>query len=228
MINIENLVNQYLEKDNKKQKEEHSTYSGLISASSLGQCYRRIFYTIHKTEQSNPPDERALRVFSCGNLFHKFLQDIVSTDNRIPERVYKDDVVSVRIDLEAEDAVYEFKSMHSKGFWYMDAEIKNGKTIQEFKIEHCLQVGLGAMCFKKENACLVYISKDDLCIKQFNLKTKDLEPLVTKEVDAIKKVLSVGVLPPPEPRLYGKDKKGNPKECEYCAFKDRCMTEREV
>jgi hypothetical protein len=227
MISIENIVNQYLEKRNEEEKKAHAEYSGLISASLLGQCHRRQFYSIQKIEQSNPPDERALRVFACGNVFHQFIQDIAKENkNYFIESAYKDNTFSVRADAVTEDSVYEFKSMHSKGFWYMDSEIKAGKTIQEFKIEHCLQVGLGAMCFKKENACLVYISKDDLCIRQFNLRTQDLEPLVNKEVDAIKDVLKKAVLPPPEPRLYGKDKKGNYKECQYCAFKDRCMTER--
>jgi len=233
MISIENLVNQYLEKENIKQKEEHSQYSGLISASSLGQCYRRIFYTIQKIEPTNPPDERSLRVFACGNVFHKFVQDIVGQKETIEvEKQFKDDVVSVRADIVTKDGVYELKSQHSKSFWYMDKELKANKKITEFKPDNCLQVGLCAMCFKKENACLVYISKDDLCIRQFNLKTKDLEPLVTKEVDAIKNILKVGNLPPPEPRLYGgnecikKDKKGNVSWT--CQFYDRCMTEREV
>lgn len=229
MVNIENIINKYLSEKQAEESKKHSEYSGLITASILGQCHRRQFYSIMKIEQSNPPDERALRVFACGNVFHEFIQNIVcltlGKDYQI-EVEYKNNDVSIRVDIKGDDAVYELKSQHSRKFWYIQDEIKKGKTLFDFQPEHILQVGLGALMLKKEWACIIYISKDDLCTKQFNFKTKEITPMVIKELSLVKEMLKRATLPPPEPRLYGKDKKGNYKECQYCNWKDRCMSER--
>lgn len=223
-MNIEKIVNDFLLAQ--RTNEKH-TPSGLISASILGQCHRRQFYYLHKIESTNPPDERALRIFQCGNLFHQFVQDIIIKQEGVEvEKVYKDDRFSIRVDLLDNDTVYELKSMHSRGFWNMDKQVKEGKSITDIKPEHCLQVGLGAMLFKKKQASLVYISKDDLCVKQFVLNAKELKPKVEAEIKSIESFQG-GQLPPPEPRLYPDSKEKN-KECVYCQFKDRCFTEREV
>jgi len=223
-MNIENLIDNYLKKKKEQDDKDHSEYSGLISASMLGQCHRRQFYAIKKIEQTNPPDDRTFRVFACGNVFHQFIQDIAKKEIVCQEEVvFKDSLVSVRCDLLTDTEIYEFKSMHSKGFWYMQDELKKGKSILEIKPDHCLQLGLGAITFNRKIANLVYVSKDDLCIKQFTLNVNELAPLVYKELLLVKTMLAVGVLPPPEPRLYSKDR-----ECSYCNFRDRCKTEREV
>jgi hypothetical protein len=163
-------------------------------------------------------------VFACGDIFHEFLQNIlVKNTNGLPEQSYRDDEVSVRVDFVDDDSIYEFKSMHSRAFWYMQKELEEGKTIFEIKPDHVLQAVLGARCFKKNTAHLIYISKDDLCIKQFTINALVYENILSEELESIKYFINSGLLPPPEPRLY-KDNK----ECEFCQWKDRCVREEEM
>jgi hypothetical protein len=218
-MNVEQILNDYLSKKKLLSAKDHAEFTGLINASSLGQCLRRIYYNIEKFTPTNPPDERLQRVFACGDLFHDFVQQILTkSEIGLPEQSFKN------------DDVYEFKSMHSHAFWYMQKEIDAGLSIVDMKPDHVLQVVLGALCFKKQIANLVYISKDDLCLKQFTLNVKELEPMVTKEITLIKEMLHSGNLPLPQPRLYGdkidKDLKC-PKECAYCNWREMCQTDEE-
>lgn len=232
-MNIEKMVNDFLAKKKIEGDELHSEFTGLINASSLGQCRRRIYYAIEKFPPTNPPDERTLRVWSAGDLFHQFVQDIALLgveETALIEQSYKDDVVSVRVDMLTENEVYEFKSMHSHKFWHIQKELEKGKSIFDFQIDHVLQVGLGAKVFNKPIANLVYISKDDLCIKQFVLNAKEIIPLVDQELAEITEMLNIGLLPPPKPRLYGDKidpKLKCPQECGYCAWREMCFNEQQ-
>lgn len=230
-MNVEQILNDYLSKKKSQGDKDHSGFTGLINASSLGQCLRRIYYSIEKFTPTNPPDERLQRVFACGDLFHDFIQQILTKQEiGLAEQSYKDEFVSVRVDFVSDTEVYEFKSMHSHAFWYMQKELDAGLSIVQMKPDHVLQVVLGAICFKKPIANLVYISKDDLCLKQFTLNVKELTPLVETELATIQEMLHIGQLPPPQPRLYG-DKMDRdlkcPKECAYCNWRDMCQTDEE-
>lgn len=226
-MNVETIVDDYIRKKKLDDDASHKKVTGLINASMLGQCRRRQFYAIKKIEQTNPPDARMFRVFCCGDIFHTFIQNIlVKSTTGLPEMSFKDDTVSCRVDFVDDDSVYEFKSMHSRAFWYMQGEIEAGKTIFEMKPDHCLQVCLGARCFNKKIAHLVYISKDDLCIKQFTLNVEEIGKELDKELADIQAMLYASNLPSPEPKLYGVDKKtGKPKECTLCCWYTRCKTE---
>lgn len=215
-MNIQKLVD-----DKIAGEQEPRKFSGKIGASVLGQCYRRSYWSINREPMSNPPDERTLRVFYCGDIFHEFLQNIIKEQGYEVEVKFEDDIVSLRADAMNENEIVEIKSVHSKAFWYMDKELKE-KTIQEIKPEHICQATLGAMMLGKEFIRLVYVSKDDLCIKEFLMKvTPENRALVSLELLNIKKNLEEKVLPDAKPRLYPQKDKSF-KECEWCAWKDKC------
>ena len=101
----------------------------------------------------------------------------------------------------------------------MDKELET-KTIAEVKPDHILQAATYAVLLNKKSYRLVYVSKDDLCIKEFCLSMN--EHAVNCVTNEVSKMRSFTTLPPPEPRLYGKDKNGKPKECQWCPYKDKC------
>ena len=131
-------------------------------------------------------------------------------------------------DMVNEDTVYEFKSQHSHSFWYVARALKAGKSIVDEKIQNFLQAGFYAMKLGKDFVCLVFISKDDLCINQFKVSMGVLGDKVQKEIDTLIFFWEHGKLPPPEPRLFGVDKKTlKSKECEkYCPFRDKCYKQQ--
>ena len=212
-MNVQNLLNNYLAEQ--QEKRSHRKGSGKITPSSLGQCFRRQYWRRSGEEASNPPDERALRVFAAGNLFHDFVQDLLP-EHETEVKVETEDIVGYA-DIVTEDEVIDIKSQHSKAFWYMKDE-----DISETKFANILQVMTYALLLQKPFGVLVFISKDDLCIKQYYFKLEEWREKVEEELAVVRKLWSEGELPPAEPRLY-KQKDGSYKEGQYCQFRNKCL-----
>jgi hypothetical protein len=195
--------------------------SGLWSPSSFGGCYRKQYWNRKNEPKTNPPDERSLRVFKAGHFFHEFVQKIIleqCPEAQVEVPIKTDDVMGYA-DIVLPDEVVEIKSQHSKAFWWMD---KSDKPITEEKADHILQASFYAVTLGKEWIRLVYVSKDDLCVREFKLRlTDELKSKVTKELNTLNKLWAFGELPKAEPRLY-KGKDGKSKECSYCAWKTKC------
>src|SRR3990172_13175395 len=65
--------------------------SGKYKPSNFGRCYRMQYWARKNEPQSNPPDERTLRVFKCGNHFEEWVKlQILNTgewiDGNSPDR----------------------------------------------------------------------------------------------------------------------------------------------
>lgn len=220
---IQGIIDQELGSRERKQG------SGLISPSSLGQCYRRIWWARNNETPSNPPDARTLRVFAMGYLVEKFVTDNLL--KRYPEwqtqvEVTKDDVHGFA-DIVTPDEVIDVKSQHSRKFWWNTKEMQEGKDIRDMFLNHWLQVMTYAWFLDKPKARLVYVSKDDLCIQEYSLEVDEKDGywkgLIDEELTKIRYYCGSKTLPPATPRLYWKEKEQKFGECEYCQFKDKCQ-----
>ena len=221
MDSIQELLDKALERKGDRKR------SGKFSPSSLGKCYRAQYWNRKDEPQSNPVDERTQRVFKAGNLFHEFVQDVIIDNNW---GVQKEVLIETEdfkgyADLVLEDEVIDLKSQHSKAFWY-----RKNMTWQELRPKlmcNILQVVWYAVELKKEKARLVFISKDDLCIQEYPLKTEDYTLDLGVEIATLRDFWLNDALPKAEPRAYP-DNNGNPAECKYCGWKDKCdATEKE-
>ena len=117
---IQKLINDKLLAEQNKRKDR--VRSGMWSPSSFGRCYRLQYWNRKNEPQSNPPDERALRVFKVGHFFHDFVETIIKDQHPQAETevlVKKDDVLGFA-DIVLPDEVIDIKSQHSKSFWYME------------------------------------------------------------------------------------------------------------
>jgi len=205
-----------------KSREQHEP-SGLIRPSSLGQCYRRQYWSRKGEKPSNPIDERTMRVFKCGNIFEEFVvKNILSKhpDWQTQIEVNKDDIHGYA-DLVTPDEVDDVKSQHSRKFWHNDREMKAGGDIRAMFYNNWLQVLTYAWILVKPKARLIYISKDDLCIQEY---VQELDNYWLNEIDMElakdRYYWDFKTLPPAEPRLYGGIE--TKKECEYCQFFASC------
>ena len=206
---IQQLIDQALLKEQEDRKDRQG--SGKISPSGLGSCLRRQIYKIKNTPETDPADSRGLRVFKAGKLFHDFVQGYIPKD-QTEVRVETDDIKGFA-DIVGQDTVYDVKSQHSRGFWYMN---KDGYDVKKEKRNNWLQLACYGKLLNKEKICLVVVSKDDLCINEYVQFTKDWVNEVDGEIEILKKFKASDELPPKEPKLY------NGKECTYCAYKTLC------
>lgn len=202
--------------------------SGKFNPSYFGMCFRAQFWNRKNEKQSNPSSKRDLRVLRAGTLFHDFVEGIITKNNGVMQREVKvecDDIIGFA-DLVREDEVIDLKSQHSKSFWWMDkAEKSKGFDIKAEKYNNWLQVGYYARELGKHFMRLVFLSKDDLCVKEY---VQPLDEYWRKELDneiyALRYLWTQSALPEAKPRRWGVDKKtGEPKECSYCKFKDTCF-----
>jgi len=217
---IQEIIDQALKREERKSK-------GLISPSSLGQCYRRIWWSRKGETPSNPPDTRTLRVFAMGNLVEKFVTDNLIArypDWQLQTEVNKDDVHGYA-DIVTPDEVIDVKSQHSRKFWHNTKEMQAGKDIRGMFMNNWLQVMTYAWILEKPKGRLVFVSKDDLCIQEYSLEVGEMDGywkgLIDEELTKIRYYCGEKNLPPATPRLYGGEE--TKKECEYCQFKDKCQ-----
>jgi hypothetical protein len=213
---IKLLVDKALADEQSKRGERESSFK--FSPSSFGYCFRRQYYKKLGEKETNPPDERTLRVFACGHRFHEWIQSLLPEGVQT-EVLIEDENIKGYADVVTDTAVIDIKTTHSYAFKYVDDE-----NILEEKKHNWLQVGWYAMKLGKAFASLCMVSKDDLRIAEYTLNMDKIKPLVEEEV---KTLLSFKSLPPPEPRLFGiiekGDGKGEPKECfSYCPFRTLC------
>lgn len=223
---IELKINEILLAEQEKRKDR--VRSGKWSPSQFGGCFRKQYWNRKNEPKTNPPDERALRVFKAGHFFHDFVQGLITKgdNNAEIEVLIEDENVCGYADIVLSNEVVEVKSQHSRAFWWMN---KSNKSIIEEKINNVLQNTYYAVRLGKEFIRLVYVSKDDLCINEYKLRVTDqLKEMLRDELDVLNGWWKANRLPSANPRLYiGKD--GKSKECNnYCDWKDKCKeVERE-
>jgi hypothetical protein len=222
-MNIQKRIDLKLQEEQDARKDR--IRSGKWSPSSLGGCHRKQFYNRKDEPKSNPPDERALRVFKVGSMFHEFVQDLLKDENtQLEVRVETDDVLGFA-DMVTPDEVIELKSQHSRAFWWMG---KSSEPITVQKRDHCIQAAFYALQLERKWIRLVYISKDDLCVNEYRLELNDkLITTVEQELEELNAWWIKNELPPAKPVLYvGKD--GKSSECSYCSWKDKCKEDSNV
>ena len=206
---MQNMINEALLKEQEERKDRKG--SGKWKPSMLGRCYRAHYWARKGEQQTNPPDERTLRVFKVGHLFHDFVQGFIP-DAQTEIEVADDDFYGFA-DVVGQDCVYDIKSQHSRAFWYME---KKGFDIAKEKYTNWLQVMLYCRLLKKPKGVLVFVSKDDLCIAEYADFLSKWDAELDKEINTLNGFWKSDKLPPAEARAY------NGKECEYCNYKDKC------
>ncbi|MEK7140296.1 MAG: hypothetical protein AAB815_00770 [Patescibacteria group bacterium] len=206
-ISIQKIVDDAIALEN----AEPRTPSGLYNPSYLGLCYRKHYWKRKGEIQSNPPDARSFRVFKCGHLFEWFVtKEIPAQQQQV--MVKTDDFVGYA-DIVTDDEVMDVKSINSKAFWYMDKETYD---INKEKRQNILQVVFYAKVLGKPKARLVFVSKDDLCIREYGFFVSAWEVELDKEIATLKKIWAKDELPEADPQMKW--------ECGYCPFKDKCKS----
>ena len=192
--------------------------SGKYSPSSLGKCYRAQYWNRKDEPVSNPAEDRVLRVFKAGNLFHEFVQDVIIANNPEAQKevLIETEEFKGYADLVLENEVVDLKSQHSKAFWYRSKLAWN--ELEPKLLPNILQVVFYASNLGKDRARLVFISKDDLCIQEYPLIVGNYSLKLGEELATLRDFWHYGALPPAMPRGY-LDKEGKSAECKYCGWR---------
>jgi len=209
-MNVKDLLEQQLLKE--QQDKSTRERSGKYSPSSLGRCYRNQYWNRKNEPQSNPISVDTLKIFALGNMVHHLVQSLYPKE-RCEVKVETDDICGYA-DVVLDDAVIDIKSCRSyefKLFAKPDYNIKG-------KLPNVLQVCAYALYLNKPKGQLVFIEKDALQIKTFDLLLTDWSEQLVEELNTLRRFWMLDKLPLGIPRAYGG------KECNYCGWKDKCFT----
>lgn len=222
---IQEIMDRKLQEEQDKRKNR--VRSGKISPSSLGRCFRAQYWNRMNEPVTNPPDARLLRVFAVGHLFHSFVEDLLDVDTEV--KVETEDIYGFA-DVVGGDYVVDIKSVHSKKFWFLEKEDK--VSIIERERPYFLQTACYANILGKDKCGVVFVSKDDLCIKEYFVRTETILPELNKELQTVRMYWENKQLPPAIPRCYPSYRTNKTtktmelvghKECEYCNYRDKCL-----
>lgn len=182
------------------------------SPSSFGRCFRYQYLSRKNTPPTNPPDSRALRIFACGNIFHKFVENFYPNVQK--EVLVENDDIKGYADLVLPNCALDIKSVHSKSFWWIN---KPNYDFSKEKFKEILQLMTYAWLLNKDRGILVLVSKDDLCIDERIFHLNQWQGHIHAELRTLRAAWEFETLPKPEPRFNN--------ECKYCIYKDKCAEE---
>lgn len=200
-FSVQDILQKSLEND----REERAITSW--HASGLGSCLTTRYLERSGVDADTPFDPRILRVFSVGQHFEDWLADLVEKH----EGVKADRQVRVewpeynltgkcdQVFSKPRPYIYEYKTMHSRAFWHMNKEKVSGKP------NHQMQLWVYLERLGIDEGRLVYFSKDDLAISEFQVLRSD-ESIKNRVIDELK-ILNAAwkaQLPPP-PLIHEND-----------------------
>jgi len=202
-------------------------------ASDLGGCPSGSYYS-RLSPESSVLDARTLRVFAVGNLFHGFFENLAEEAGIL---VAKEDELHVvdpihnargRADMLVRvgkyHILYDIKTMHSKGFWYL-AE-GNFQAKHHHKLQLHFYMNLLKDKYPNLMGGMVYVSKDDLSFQEIPVQYDPaLVDEINNELDILNTAWETKVPPPPAPAVvYNEGTKGWEInwQAKYCSYHHVC------
>lgn len=205
----------------RQEKDERKKTSW--SPTDLGKCLSGVYYKRLGIKPDKEPDGRKLRVFAVGKYSEDWVVSVlkekhpeIQTQARIeiPEwdcTGYADAVLY--------DEILEFKTQHSKSFWYMT---KGGGGAN---IQHRMQIWTYLKALNKERGRIIYISKDDNAIQEYPvfLNSEELAEKVANEFVILNKAWKEQKPPEPAPAIIRENGKCKLNWiCSYCDTHKTC------
>ena len=190
-----------------------------FSPSKLGSCLCGVYLERLGVKPDEDFDERTLRVFKIGKVFEDWVVELVrkqstNIETQVEFRWEEYDVHGF-VDLVVDKKlIYEIKSKHSKGFWYMDKKKEGANQ------HHKEQVWVYMKCLNIPESRIIYLSKDDLAILEYPifLDDKELEQSVISQLEILNKAWKEKV--PPAPVQDPKDWRAT-----YCRWHKTCLSQ---
>lgn len=197
--------------------------SGKFSCGDAGRCHLMRYWKRQGKTPTDTPDERTLRVFEVGHIFHKWVQEIMEKQGLLAAKEFKVedehrigyiDVIGHIPDIGT--VIWDIKTVHSKKFHWMDSEGNGGDS------HHKAQILTYKMLYPLPVAQtrLVYLSKDDLCIREYGIvETDELKHTINDDWNILIACWRAQTEPVPNPVSW---------ECKYCMYFSGCEQKPKV
>lgn len=199
---IQKIINEYI-----RDKYESREKKNPITLSQLGKCIRQLVLKFRATKPCLDFTNRQLRVFEMGNLVEQFTMNAlkkkqVLIEEQIPVeyRGYKGVADGIAYDeFMKEQYLFDVKSVHSMKFNYLD---KVGPDEG-----YCYQLVSYWLGLREQGRDisyvprLVYLSKDDMRIKEIDISVNGWKDKIDQKIDLIDKCKEREDLPPEKEKI---------------------------
>lgn len=216
--------------------EEERLPDGRWHPSSLsGECARKAIYAVRGVEPTDPPDERARRVFRVGHVLHEFAQTAVERSPDVEKAYHEIHIDDPELDITGDsddlvlfkDGTWELQEYKSKNSNSMDFALKKGELPER---AHVVQAGVYLLVLRRRGgvakdrdtglttiipplgdaltrARITYLSKDDMRVEEFEVPWDDrAEALIREHLEYLEVYRQVEWSLPPRLPLNGKKK----------------------
>lgn len=214
MINFDELIHKYIERE-EKEKE-----IGRYYPSEIGLCLRKIWFS-YKYPKKIEMD--LLKIFELGNMLHDFVVNVLKSEKNPEIELMKSEmpfeikmknyVISGRVD----DVILIKAS--DKNILIEVKSINNVEKVSEAKPHHITQLQLYMFATKIKEGIILYIDKRNLKSKVFRIKYDEMEALRALErFSILHDYLLENVIPEPEAKI-------DPTKywmCKYCEYRKEC------
>jgi hypothetical protein len=213
MIDFNKLIDDYLEREISYKR------IGKYYPSEIGTCLRKTWYSYKSPKKI---DSKASKAFYCGDFIHELIEEVLASnkteeirllDSEVPIKYREQDFVIVgRI-----DSLILAGLDHKK----ILLEVKSCKFLPDkFKEEHEMQLQFYLHSLNLTEGILLYIRKDDLQTKPFEISYNEEKALsIIKRFENLHLALIYDKIPEPEARLD----KNKEWVCENCLWKEECF-----
>ena len=216
MLDFNKLIDNHLEREYKVKS------IGRYYPSEIAGCMRKTWFSYKNPKKT---DVKLMRIFEAGNMLHEFITEVIKSEknpevelikSELPIQIKeKDFIISGRI-----DNLVLVKIDNKLAL----VEVKSTKFLpKEHKKEHEIQLQLYMKAMGIENGIILYIQKDNLETKSFNIKhDPKMADKIIERFHELHKSLTENVMPEAEAK-HDKEKEWM---CGYCAWKEECGREK--
>ena len=217
MIDFNKMTDNFLKREKREKK------IGRYYPSEIGSCIRKVWYSYKFPIEFEP---KLIKIFELGNILHGFVTNVLKSEKTTDVKLIKtefpfkeiidDFIISGRI-----DNLIMIKSNNKK----ILIEVKstgNIAYINEAKSDNISQLQLYMHYLKIKNGLLLYVNKNDLMSKVFNVNYDEKEAQkIINRFRALDKMLKNDIVPKPEAR----ENKKTLWVCNFCEYNKKCYKE---
>jgi CRISPR/Cas system-associated exonuclease Cas4 (RecB family) len=205
---LANLVDTYIS----EKRNTNDSGNDKFRVSDAGRCHLMRYWKRQGKPASDDFDERTLRVFEVGHVFHVWLQDLLIEKGILVgkefevEDIHRRGHIDALIQTESGLLLYDFKTVHSRKFTYLTDESDRHYHMQAASYTLMLPFGVA-------ETRIAYISKDDLRILELPVDVEEIKDAVTADWYTLVSAWANQKEPTPNPQDW---------ECRYCTYRASC------
>jgi hypothetical protein len=228
MIDFDKIIKDYVKAKQEENKKE--MVIGRYSASMLGSCMRKTYYSYLYPVDF---DTEKLRIFEMGNVIHEFVVNLLGNTPHAEltatekELAIVDTIGDLMISGRLDDMII-VKTIDASGNEVSEKviiEVKSARSLEYFdspKEPHMMQLMIymkNMSYYGIKKGVLLYVDKNSLKTRSF--ETGFREDIYNKAIERAR-TIHQHLLARNPPIAEGKVNKGQEFECHYCEHRKRC------